>query len=194
MADKDPLDLARFLKRLDPSEPNGGREYQELLARMAAFFKHRNCSGPDGLAADVVYRVGRKLATEKIDDLKKYCGGTARLLILEEYKEKGRTPFIADLSKGKQDIPDPRQEGVEAKIDQDRMVDCVRRCVAALNPESQWLVTEYYDSYSGEQIKLRDKLAKILRLKPGTLRKRMSDLRDELKLCATKCKEFLPHV
>ena len=193
-ADIDPVDLARFLKRLDPSEPNGGRKYKELLSRMVAFFERKDCSGPDGWAAEVVYRAGRKMATEEIEDLERYCGGIAKMLVKEVNKEQKRTTFIADLSEEKQDIADPSQDEIEEKIDRDRMVDCVRRCIAALNLESQSLVIQYYDSYSGEQIKLRSELAEKIGLTAGALRKHMSDLRKKLEPCAAKCVRSPQHV
>lgn len=194
-ADRNPADLARFLLRLDPKEPNGGKKYKELLSRKAAFFNHNRCLDPDGCATEVVYRAGEKLVTEEIENLESYCGGIARMLLFEVKKEQNRTAYIADLSEEKQDIADPRIDDVARKIDRERLVDCVRQCIAGLNnTDMQSLVVQYYDSYKGEQIKVRSNLAKRFNFSPGALRKRMSDIRDELETCAANCRKFLWHV
>jgi RNA polymerase sigma factor (sigma-70 family) len=155
------------------------------------FFQSNKCTDLDDLVIEVFYRVAAKLRSEEILDLVPYCVAFAKNIVSEVQKKTWRLSSLDDLpveGAGLADLHDHEEEIVD-KIDRERMIACVRRCIAALRPDEQKLVIEYYDTYKGEQIDWRKKLAKNAGLTMETLRTRMNRLRERIEPLVKQCRK-----
>jgi DNA-directed RNA polymerase specialized sigma24 family protein len=66
-------------------------------------------------------------------------------------------------------------------------VDCLRRCLGQLSPETRNLILHYYQGDKGDKIKNRKSLTDLLGIPASTLRMRALRVRERLQLCAETC-------
>jgi DNA-directed RNA polymerase specialized sigma24 family protein len=145
------------------------------------FFEWRGCSFPEDDADETINRVVRKIDQgEEIHNPSSYFYGVARMVFMERLRKQEKERAVLEY----QPRPAPENPG-----ESDQRLECVRQCMQRMALESRSLLVEYYEGEEGGQIKIRQELAKRLRLSPNALRIRACRLRKELEDCVSDCLE-----
>lgn len=129
------------------------------------------------LADEAINRVVNKIETLEdtySGDPAAYFLGVAQKLILEQLKQKNREAAL------EMDIPAPRPSTDDP---------CLQVCLEAIQPESRWLILEYYQETKQDKIDNRKVLASRLNITPSALRMRVSRIREDLKKCILECRD-----
>jgi RNA polymerase sigma factor (sigma-70 family) len=183
----------RFLKWLDEGADSGGEKYLEIRRRLVLYFARKHCSGPEDLADETLTRVARRLEEEGgITDSPpaRYCYIVARFVFLEYYrKAELREVSLTDTMVSRQaefnliavSLPDV------AAVAQERRLDCLDRCLGALEQEQRVLLLDYYKDEKSEKIAKRRQLAERLGVSVNALSIRACRLREKLHTCVRKC-------
>jgi DNA-directed RNA polymerase specialized sigma24 family protein len=181
----------QLLEWLDQGEDSGGQRYLEIRRRLALYFDRKNCTGPDELADETLNRVARRLQEEGTiisDEPAHYCYITARFVFLE-YLRKPR------IEEGLDDTETRRmRSGPVAELDQDEderkretLLECLSRCVEALDPDHRDLIAGYYTGEQRAKINNRRAMAERLGITVNALSIRACRIRDKLEACVSKC-------
>jgi RNA polymerase sigma factor (sigma-70 family) len=177
-----------LLVRLDQNRVKADHDFHELRRKLIKIFECRRCFDPPACADDAIARVARRMSEgEEIANIKSYLIGVARLIALEEHRSR-RTSNIDDLETGVE-MADPANQETELieRTMKERRLDCLRRCLDELPPESRDLALSYYELDKDQKIAGRKELAKRVGISEETLRKRAQRLREKLESCVTKC-------
>jgi DNA-directed RNA polymerase specialized sigma24 family protein len=120
------------------------------------YFARKNCTRPDDLADETLTRVARRLEEEGgITDSPpaRYCYIVARFVFLEYHRSAElREVSLTDIMVSKQaesnlitaSVPDV------ASVAQERRLNCLDRCLGALNEEQRALLLDYCKDEKGE--------------------------------------------
>jgi DNA-directed RNA polymerase specialized sigma24 family protein len=172
--------LARLLERLHPDATEAAEEYERLRRALVKFFDWRGASAPDECADVVFDRLAHKLGETRVDDVKKYAYGIARMVALE----RRRGPAFASID----DVPQlPLAAAAAEPNDDDRLHECFDRCLDEMPEESRSLLLRYYDGERTAKISNRRGLASLLGVSDNALRSRVQRLRDRLEQCVQAC-------
>ena len=178
------VDFTRLLGRLHPDAEQAGQEYERLRRALVRFFDWRGAIAPEECADETLDRLARKLADTVVEDVRHYAHGIARLVLLE----RRRGPVMTSID-GRPDVsmalPPPGTE--EERQDDERLHECLDRCLSEFPEESRSLVFRYYEGDGASRIEGRRRLAGALRLSENALRSRVQRLRDRLELCVQAC-------
>ncbi|MDQ2921643.1 MAG: hypothetical protein M3R52_08570, partial [Acidobacteriota bacterium] len=71
--------------------------------------------------------------------------------------------------------------------DQERIYECLERCLSRLTDRSQLLIRQYYAEDKQAKISLRRRLATQLGITLNALRARSLRIREELQVCIERC-------
>ena len=171
-----------LLAALNSDRDTAAERYLEIRRNLVRLFEWRGCATPDEYADETINRCARKIdAGEEVRDVSTYCIGVARMLLLEMRRAYAREPRPLD------EAPEPRTAPAETDGDAEARLECLRRCLGELSPESRHLILQYYDGDKGAKIKRRKGLGNIFGIPAGTLRMRALRLRERLQLCAGDC-------
>lgn len=169
----------RFLHALDADRTAAGARYEHIRAALVKFFQWRGGLAPEEYADEVIDRVSRKLHDgETISDVRSYCYGVARKLLLERSREGVPDPIEADA------LAAPASEPA---VDNDLQFDCLEGCVNGLSSAERNLIIEYHRERGLAKIRARQSLAEDLRIAQGTLRIQAHRIRIKLERCVTEC-------
>lgn len=171
--------LTRLLQRLHPDADEAAEEYERLRRGLVKFFDWRGVSPADECADEVLDRLAHKLEGTDVQDVRKYVHGIARLVALE----RRRGPAFASLD----DLPHITAAATAPQHDENRLHDCLERCLAQLPEESRSLLLRYYEGERSAKISNRRRLATMLGLTENALRSRVQRLRDRLEQCMQAC-------
>ncbi|HTD24465.1 MAG TPA: sigma-70 family RNA polymerase sigma factor [Terriglobales bacterium] len=172
--------LEKLLTCLDEDRERAGEKYQTLRTGLARFFEWRGCAFPEDHADEAIDRVARKIAQgEEIRNIQSYVTAVARFVSMEVVKEREKHQAALSLL--------PRDPVRQEPVDEDTRLECVRRCLQALAPESSQLIIAYYQDDGRNKIAVRKKLAQQLGISPHTLRMRLQRLRSKLEECVVDC-------
>jgi len=86
-----------------------------------------------------------------------------------------------------EDAPEPQTPPHDPAADSERRVECLRRCLAQLTPESRDLILNYYQGDKSVKIRNRKSLTQLFGLRASTLRMRALRLRETLQQCSENC-------
>jgi DNA-directed RNA polymerase specialized sigma24 family protein len=188
---RNPNDLARLLSRLDPDTTRAWERYADIRLRLTKFFEWNHCLAPEDLADEVLDRVAAKPDSEKIRKVEKYSCGVARFVCQEDQRRKQHVIYSEDLLGGEDGLPDAHDqpEEIVERLDEERRLACLRKCLAALTPGDRELAIRYYSAEEQKQMILRRELARKAGLTLGALRVRMTRLRARLEPCVKGCLE-----
>lgn len=147
----------------------------EYHPRVRRFFAARGChAAADDLASEVIIRVLTAIRRgEAIQHLGAYALGTARLVLLEYFRDKAREP-------------EPLPEGWEPPArepeepDRDRIA-LLEACLGGLAPKDRDLLVEYYGD--GGYKPIRARLAERLGVSLNALHVRACRLRGQVRKC-----------
>jgi DNA-directed RNA polymerase specialized sigma24 family protein len=179
--------LEALLRALDPDRERAAGAYEDLRRRLLRFFTWRRGQWPDELVDDTLDRVARRLAGGEVihsGDVGRYSVGVARNVLRESWHHEQRAVAPAALEHA------PRGHGQPA-VDDEARLECLERCLAALDPPSRELVLGYYQGEGPANIAGRRVQAARLGLAAGALRIRVHRLRLKLEACVRNC--LAPH-
>lgn len=173
----------RLLERLDPDPDRAAAAYERLRAALEKFFDWHGAWPPDECADETLDRLALKLSSGlRIDDLRSYARGVARLVLLEWRRRP--VPVSIDTREPAAPLARPADD-----IAHEGLMSCFDRCLAALAIESRKLVLEYYVAERREKIENRRRLAQRMGLSESALRNRVQRVRDRLERCVETCTE-----
>jgi len=172
----------RLLDSLETNRDAAGTRYLEIRRNLVRLFEWRGCPTPDDYADETLNRCARKIGEgEEIRDVATYCIGIARMLVREMGRDR------AQQARPLEDAPEPRVQPAEFEINPDRRVNCLRRCLGQLSPETRNLILHYYQGDKGDKIRNRKSLTELFGIPASTLRMRALRVRERLQLCAENC-------
>ncbi len=173
--------LARLLARLHPDAEPAAQEYERLRRTLVRFFDWRGVWPPDECADEALDRLARRLEENTaVDDIRSYSYGIARMVLLERRRQPSFTSI--DDTRERASAPTPSDQ-------QQRLDDCLERCLAEFPAENRSLVVDYYRGERQSKIANRRRLATTLGLSDNALRSRVQRLRDRLEACLRACCE-----
>jgi DNA-directed RNA polymerase specialized sigma24 family protein len=178
----------QLLAQLDPDRYRAEQKLAMLLRNLADFFSKRNCSLPDDYAAETIYRAVEYLAAWKIiGDVRSFLYGVANNMLKEDWYDLKRRQKMMDELKWLQKRA--AREPAHDDVRQDRKLACMRHCLQTLQPDKRETVLMYDwgKERTGLQKKIRKELAEQLQIDLNTLRKRVFDTKQRLRICYEDC-------
>lgn len=169
-----------LLASLCPDRERAGERYEEVRRRLLKFFEWRGSAAPEERADQTLNRVARKLEEgERVENVEAFVMGVARMVWLEELKERRRAGTAFERSPAfVTETPDEFAE---------RRLECFEKCLASLPAAQRELIVEYYRGEKGEKIERRKKLAEAEGVGSGALRIRAHRIRAGLEACVARC-------
>lgn len=182
-----------FLHWLDEGVDSDGERYLEIRRRLVLYFDRRNCLTADDLADETLSRVAQKLQEKgKITDLAPahYCYVIAKFVFLEHIRraEHGHASLEEISVPGRRSIPLPAQPPHDpTAVADDRMLDCLDRCLKKLPRADSDLILNYYQGEQQEKIQRRRQIAERLGVSANALSIRACRIRTKLEACVRSC-------
>jgi hypothetical protein len=183
-----PQAFERLLAWLDEGGDSGGEAYLQMRRRLVLYFQRKRCLTPDDLADETLNRVTRRLEEEgRITDATpaRYCYIVAKFVLLEHLRD----PEVRRIRDG--DVREPAHDPVAAPggpAHDERLLECLDRCLNALDRADRTLILEYYRPEQRARIEGRRHLAASLKLTANALAIRACRLRDKLERCVRACR------
>ena len=178
--------LAKFLECLDSDEDRAGQKYEAVRLRLVKYFDWRGAHFPDECADETINRVIRKLDSgEALRDVETYCLGVARMVFLETLKRPDHRNVGLDEAPV---ISVPALENIDDD-NEDEQLNCFKRCLSELTPESRQLILQYYQDERRDKINNRQAMADRLGIPLNALRSRTQRIRNRLEICIDSCLE-----
>ena len=183
-----PLVFEKLLDQLGPDREAAAREYETIRRKLLDFFDRRRACSPEALADETLDRVARRLYEgEAVQQLRAYCYGIARRVLLESEKRQARERAASDelrlLARGGGALNDADSDPGEARA------ACLKRCLQELPGEGRELIVAYYRGRGVSHLAERKELALRLGLTYVTLKTRAHRLRNQLRHCLHTCLE-----
>ena len=170
--------LGRLLARLDADGTQAEVKYEKLRRALVKFFDWRGVSEAEECADEALDRLSRKLGDTAVDNIWNYARGIASMVL----RERRRVPILLPLD-------EVRHHAATSGIppDEERVHECLERCLAAIPAESRSLILRYYEDDGQGRIANRRRLATTLGLSDNALRCRVQRLRDGIEQCIRAC-------
>jgi DNA-directed RNA polymerase specialized sigma24 family protein len=176
----------RLLDWLDQGVKTDGESYLAIRSRLLAYFDRKNCLNTDELADETLNRVARRLEEEggniETETPAKYCYTVARFVFMEHLRAKQKEVVALDNISRSPDGTD--QEDHDRK---EKMLECLDRCAAELEPSQRELIFSYYTGEQRVKIENRRSLAEKLSITVNALSIRACRIRDKLEACVKGC-------
>jgi DNA-directed RNA polymerase specialized sigma24 family protein len=171
-----------LLASLSPDRDTAADRYLEIRRNLVRLLEWRGSSMPDEDADETINRCAKRIADgDQIRDVATYCVGIARMVFREMSRERVRA------ARPLEEAPAPRVDAIEPESITQRRVECLRRCLGRLSPETRDLILHYYQGDRGDKVRNRNRLGQLLGISAGTLRMRALRVRERLQLCAGNC-------
>jgi len=135
---------------------------------------------PEELADETLNRVARRLEEERsVRDTPpaRYCFINAKFVFLEYLKKPDAAPHV-DLDPGAVVRRPP-----DGDAEQERLLECLDRCLAELRADERALILDYYRGDAREKIGARRELATRLGVTANALSIRACRIREKLERC-----------
>lgn len=180
----------QLLAALGPDRERAGAEYRELHNRLVKFFEWECGAQPDAQADEVLDRVTRRIAQgERIENLRAYAYGVAKLLLREVWKrvareEEARAQLLRLVPPVSQDSELLR---ATEQSESERQQDCLETCLSALTDKNRDIILTYYADERQARIDTRRQLATRLGTDLNALRVRAHRIRAGLEQCVAQC-------
>jgi DNA-directed RNA polymerase specialized sigma24 family protein len=180
----------QFLAALDPDRERAGLQYRDLHHRLVKFFEWESSRRPDEQADEVIDRVLRRIAQgERIDNLRAYAHGVAKLLLREGWRkaareDDARAQLLRVVRSAEADVvrhpaEDEPSRGPES--------ECLERCLGSLTERNRDIILSYYTDDDAGRIEGRRELAARLGADLNALRVRAHRIRTQLESCMWQC-------
>ncbi|MGH9319509.1 MAG: hypothetical protein ACRD21_08005 [Vicinamibacteria bacterium] len=157
-------------------------QFERLRSRLIRIFARRGCPIPEDLADETLSRVMARLpeiAPAYEGDPAHFVYAVARNVYLEFIRRPRTVHLGKDLDVAEPE--EPERPFTEASY------DCLEECMAALGPEDQRLIGEYYLYEKGAKIERRKELAGELGMGMNALRIKACRIRQRLQACVLQC-------
>ena len=177
-----PAEFEALLAQLDSDRDRAGERYETIRRKLVRIFEWRGCSTPEELADETMNRVARRLAQGielRASDPYGYFCGVAHLVHKEWLRRAAREQ--RGLAAGGALIP-----AFDDEEPSDRRLECLRQCLAALEPDQRTLVLRYHQGATSQgetNIRNRQALASEVGLPMNALRIRVHRIRRKLESC-----------
>ncbi len=135
----------RLLVWLDGSVDSQGETYLEVRRRLIAYFDRGNCASPDELADETFNRVASTLeqsGTIAVTPPARYCYVVARSVFLDDVR--GASPHVSAAARADRLVATSRDGEAGAFATREQRLECLDRCLNALDPAQRALIVEYY--------------------------------------------------
>jgi RNA polymerase sigma factor (sigma-70 family) len=182
----------QLLEWLDEGPDSGGEKYLEMRQRLVSFFDRKNCLAPDDLADETLNRVARRLKEEGAitnTTPAHYLYIVARFVFLE-YLRRSETDVVSldSTSQPAQSVSAaPNFDLQVSREENEKLLDCLERCLDRLEPENRELILHYYRGEQRAKIENRRGLAEQLGLTINALSIRACRVRGRLEACVSEC-------
>lgn len=183
-----------LLKRLDPLEDRAWEIHDALRRKLIWFFESEFPLQAEELAEEALDRIARKLNSSEIRDVAEFAFGVARNLRRETSRHAliaARLAASGAISDSVQSGENPEQAAI-SRIDFDRKLACLKKCLLRLDAEERRLLSLYYPDDGSNLEERREALARELKISLGTLRTRIARLREQLEKCFENCEASRP--
>jgi RNA polymerase sigma factor (sigma-70 family) len=174
-----------LLEWLDPDRERAGEKYENIRQGLINVFTWNLCGDAEGMTDETINRVACKVAklreTYKGDPAL-YFYGVAKKLTLER-RRMARAEVPLEQARN---VTSSSAEPVE-KDEDERVYECLRRCMQRLTPDNRQLVTAYYLKEKQYKIDSRREIARSLGIEPNALRVRVYRIRATLEGCIERC-------
>ncbi|MBK9315803.1 MAG: sigma-70 family RNA polymerase sigma factor [Acidobacteria bacterium] len=175
-----------LLTRLHSDLELAGQAYQELRGKLIFFFECRRCASSEELADETLDRVARRLVEgEPVEALGSYALGVAKYVLKEFQRHPARSGLsLEDLPPGCDlEASQETERACQDSAEEERRLDCLRRCLDELSDDQRELLIEYYEYEKRAQINHHKEMAERLGLTPNALYLRVHHLRKKLVSC-----------
>lgn len=165
----------QLLDWLNSDRESAAVRYEEIRIRLIKIFIRRGAHCAEDLADETINRVANKVAAIRLTyqgDPALYFYGVAQNVFFEFTKKRA--------------YPLPSQMAMAVPED-DEYYECLKKCLEQLQPESRWLILEYYRDEKQAKIDHRKVLATQLGISPTSLRMRAHRIKGMLKKCILTC-------
>jgi DNA-directed RNA polymerase specialized sigma24 family protein len=172
----------QLLDWLDEGVNSDGRRYLEIRRRLVLYFDRKNCLTPDELADETLNRVARRIEEEgaiSTDTPAHYCYIVARFVLLEDLRRSPQKPLDEHVV--------PFSDSTEQKQQAERRLECLERCMQALDSDEHSLIIKYYQGEQRSKIENRKAIALKLGVSINALSIRACRIRSKLENCMRKC-------
>jgi RNA polymerase sigma factor (sigma-70 family) len=169
----------RLLAWLDDNRDHAGKKYELIRNRLIKVFTCRGCGEAEDLADETISRVTAKvpeIAPTYEGEPILYFYGVARKVHHEWLRRQNR--------------PVPEMSIKEA--DDERVLECLDRCMETVPEKSRELVLRYYENEKKAKIDERKTIAQELGIGINALRIKAHRIRQILRKCVKSCVDELP--
>ena len=174
-----------LLQRLAPDRECAGQAYEKLRRQLTRFFEWNCGSSAEDLVDATLDRVAQKLDEIEVHNLVAFAWGVARKVRHEADRKAARMVPTSgcdeEVCSGENGAA---EEKIHQKIDMERQLRCLHRCVQRLGVEDRKLFLSYYRP--GQDPEARQRLARSLGLTMNALRVRVNRLRERVEQCTEK--------
>lgn len=172
----------KLLNSFSRDRDDAAAQYEMTRRKLVRFFEWRAIAAADEHADETINRVARRIDEgQKIDNLRSFFYGVARMVFMEALREREHAPVALDEA-----LHDLRED-TPKEIDPDPRVVCFDRCLDSLPAQSRDLIVNYYQEERRAKIELRQELADKLQIPMNALRIRAHRIRVNLEKCITTC-------
>ena len=178
----------RLLAWLDGGVDSQGETYLEMRRRLIAYFDRQNSASPDELADETFNRVANTLeqSTIAVTPPARYCSAVARFVFLEDVRRR-ESAHVSAAARADRLATTSRDDATGGFAIREQRLECVDRCLHALDPAQRGLIVEYYSGVGREKVDRRRGLAARLGITMPALSSRASRIRDLLERCVAQC-------
>lgn len=169
-----------LLEWLDPDRDRAAGKYLSIRQSLTKIFTWQGVADAEFLTDKTLDRVvsrGPELRNTYKGDPSIYIYGVAKMVLKEHWRTEVRQVGLTN------SIPDNQT----TDVDEDRVYDCLERCLAALSPSSRALILDYYSRDRSGKISSRKELAESLQIAPEQLRVQAFRIRSTLERCIETC-------
>lgn len=172
----------KLLGLFSPDRDTAGIQYEMMRRKLVKFFEWRDVESADEQADETINRVARRVEEgQKIEDVKGYFYGVARMVFMEILRERERAPIPLD------DAPQSLRQKAAEEVQPEARVLCLDKCLESLAVDNRTLIIAYYQEERRIKIELRQELADRLKIPMNALRIRAHRIRVGLEKCIINC-------
>jgi DNA-directed RNA polymerase specialized sigma24 family protein len=173
-----------FLSWLSSDRDEAGKKYEQMRCRIIIMLECRGCTRAEEDCDEALDRFGKRLPeirdTYQGDPLPYVCV-IARNVHLEHLR-KENLPLPDDFDKV---APDGHRDETDEL--EERMHECLDKCLDEFDPTNRKLLLDYYEEEKQAKINFRKRLATSMGIAANALRLRVHRLRRSLETCMDKC-------
>jgi RNA polymerase sigma factor (sigma-70 family) len=188
----------RMLAELHPDIERAGEQYEKIRRRLVKLFEWRGCAHAEDCADETFNRVAQKICEGTAiwtDEPYAYFHGVALNVLREYWRSVEQTAKALEEMEQIQDIsgdPEDLNLRVTEQMENERLLECLNRCMQKIPPESIDLITRYHQGGEVSDKERRKELAQSLGIPLNALRIRAYRIRAAIEECVKNCLERGP--